>query len=66
MKRELAVQVMDAIRAAEAHVNVLEALSEEITDDQERRAFRKHLAEVMIGYIDIQMSIVSAIPRSGS
>jgi len=62
MQRGLALRVMDAIRAAEASVNALEALSLEITDEEERRAFRRHIAEVMIGYIDIQMSIVRQYP----
>ena len=62
MEKTLALQVMDAIRAAETHVNTLESLSIKITDDQERKAFRRHLAEVMIGYIDIQMSIVRQYP----
>jgi hypothetical protein len=53
---------MDALRSAEASVNTLESLSLEITDEQERRAFRRHLAEVMIGYVDIQMSIVRQYP----
>ncbi len=62
MEKTLALQVMDAIRAAETHVNTSESLSIKITDDQERKAFRRHLAEVMIGYIDIQMSIVRQYP----
>lgn len=62
MEKTLALQVMEAIRAAETHVNTLEALSVEITDDQERKSFRRHLAEVMIGYIDLQMLIVRKYP----
>ena len=62
MEKTLALQVMDAIRAAETHVNTLEALSVKITDEQERKAFPRHLADVMIGYIDIQMSIVRQYP----
>ena len=53
---------MDAIRAAETQVNILEALSVKIADDDERKAFRRHLGEVMIGYVDIQMSIVRQYP----
>ena len=62
MEKALALQVMDAFRAAETHVNTLESLSVEISDDQERKTFRKHLAGVMIGYIDIQMLIVRQYP----
>lgn len=62
MEKALALQIMDAIQAAETHVNILESLSVEITDDDERKAFRRHLAEIMIGYIDIQMSIARQYP----
>jgi hypothetical protein len=62
MEKTLALQIMEAIQAAETQVNILEALSVKITDDDERKAFRKHLGEVMIGYIDIQMSIVRLYP----
>jgi hypothetical protein len=62
MEKTLALQIMQAIQAAESQVNILESLSEKITDDPERKAFRRHLAEVMIGYVDIQMSIVRQYP----
>jgi len=62
MEKTLALQIMDAIQAAETQVNILESLSEKITDDHERQAFRGHLADVMIGYIDLQMSIVRQYP----
>jgi hypothetical protein len=62
VEKALALQIMDAIQAAETQVNILESLSVEITDDDERKAFRRHLAEVMIGYIDIQMSIARQYP----
>jgi hypothetical protein len=62
MEKTLALQIMEAIQAAETQVNILEALSVKITDDDERKAFRRHLGEVMIGYIDIQMSIVRLYP----
>ena len=62
MEKPLALQIMQAIQAAESQVNILESLSEKITDDPERKAFRRHLAEVMIGYVDIQMSIVHQYP----
>jgi hypothetical protein len=62
MEKTLALQIMHAIQSAETQVNILESLSEKITDDPERKAFRRHLGEVMIGYIDIQMSIVRLYP----
>ena len=62
MEKALALQIMDAIQAAETQVNILESQSVKITDDDERKAFRRHLAEVMIGYIDIQMSIARQYP----
>jgi len=47
---------------AETQVNTLESLLEKIVDNDERQAFRRHLADVMIGYIDIQMAIVRQYP----
>jgi hypothetical protein len=62
MEKALALQVMDTIRAAETHVTTLETLSVEIADEQERKEFRRHLAEVMLGYIDIERLIVRQYP----
>jgi hypothetical protein len=62
MEKALALQIMDAIQAAETQVNILESLSVKITDDDERKAFRRHLAEVTIGYIDIRVSIARQYP----
>ena len=50
---------MDAIQAAETQVNTLESLLEKIVDNDERQAFRRHLADV---HIDIQMAIVRQYP----
>jgi hypothetical protein len=62
VEKTLALQIMDAIQTAETQVNILESLSDQIVDDDERKAFRGHLGDVMIGYIDIQMSIVRQYP----
>jgi hypothetical protein len=62
LEKTLALQIMDAIQAAETQVNTLESLLEKIVDNDERQAFRRHLADVMIGYIDIQMAIVRQYP----
>jgi len=37
--KTLALQIMDAIQAAETQVNILESLSVEITDDDEGKRF---------------------------
>ena len=62
MEKTVACEIMDAIRAAEFPVNTLESLSGKITDEDERKAFRRHLAEVMLGYLDIERSIVRQYP----
>jgi hypothetical protein len=62
MEKTVACEIMNAIRAAETPVNTLESLSEKITDEDERKAFRRRLAEVMIGYIDIERAIVRQYP----
>jgi len=62
LEKTLALQIMDSIQAAETQVNTLESLLEKIVDNDERQAFRRHLADVMIGYIDIQMAIVRQYP----
>jgi hypothetical protein len=53
---------MATILAAEKDVGALSSLSEKITDDQERRAFRKQLAEVMVLYADMIVSIARQYP----
>jgi hypothetical protein len=62
VEKTLALQIMEAIQAAETQVNILESLSVRITDDDERKVFRRHLGEVMLGYIDIQVSIARQYP----
>jgi hypothetical protein len=62
MDKALASQILDRILAAERELGALSDLSEEISDDQERRALRRHLAEAMNRYTDILMSIVRQYP----
>jgi hypothetical protein len=62
VEKTLALQIMEAIQAAETQVNILESLSVKITDDDERKVFRRHLGEVMLEYIDIQVSIARQYP----
>jgi hypothetical protein len=45
MDKALAAQIVDRILAAERELGALSDLSEEISDDQERRALRRHLVD---------------------
>jgi hypothetical protein len=62
MNRALAVDVLAAIKAAETHLDALSALSEKIENDDERRKFRRGVADIMIGYIDLMRDIVRQYP----
>jgi hypothetical protein len=62
MNRALAVEVLAAIQAAETHLDALSVLSERIENDDERRSFRRGLADIMIGYIDLMRDIVRQYP----
>jgi hypothetical protein len=62
MNRALAVDVLAAIQAAETHLDALSALSERMEDNAERRKFRRGLAELMIGYIDLMTDIFRQYP----
>jgi hypothetical protein len=62
MNRALAVDILAAIQAAEAHLNVLSALSERMENSDERRKFRRALADIMIGYIDLMADIIRQYP----
>ncbi len=62
MNRALAVDVLAAIQAAEAHLDALSALSERMENNAERRKFRRGLAELMIGYVDLMTDIVRQYP----
>jgi hypothetical protein len=62
MDKALASQIVDRILAAEGELGALSDLSEKISDEQERTALRRHLAEAMIRYTDILMSIVRQYP----
>ena len=62
MDKSLASQIVDHILAAERELGALSDLSEKISDEQERRAMRRHLAEAMNRYTDILMSIVRQYP----
>lgn len=62
MNRALAVDILTAIQAAEAHLDVLSALSEKMENNDERRKFRRGLAGIMIGYIDLMADIVRQYP----
>lgn len=62
MNRALAVDILAAIQAAEAHLDVLSALSEKMENDDDRRKFRRGLADIMIGYIDLMADVVRQYP----
>jgi hypothetical protein len=62
MNRALAVDVLAAIQAAETHLDALSALSERMENNDERRKFRRGLADIMIGYIDLMTDIVRQYP----
>ncbi len=62
MDKALAAQIVERILAAEREFGALNVLSERISDEQERRALRRHLAEAMNRYTDILMSIVRQYP----
>lgn len=62
MNRALAVDVLAAIQAAEANLDALSALSERMENNAERRTFRRGLAELMIGYVDLMTDIVRQYP----
>jgi hypothetical protein len=62
MNRALAVDVLAAIQAAETHLDALSTLSEKMENNDERRKFRRGLADIMIGYIDLMTDIVRQYP----
>jgi len=62
VNKVLASQIIDTILAAEKDLGALSDLSEKIGDDQERKAFRRHLAEIMVRYTDMIVSIAHQYP----
>ena len=61
MERAVAEKVM-AILADGRELNALDALSHEISGEDERRAFRRRLAQVMGVYTDLIVSIAHQYP----
>lgn len=61
MERAVAEKVM-AILADGRELNALDALSHEISGEDERRAFRRTLAQVMGLYTDLIVSIAYQYP----
>jgi hypothetical protein len=61
MERAVAEKVM-AILADGRELNVLDALSHEISGEDERRTFRRTLAQVMGLYTDLIVSIAYQYP----
>jgi hypothetical protein len=63
MEKSVASQVVDAILELERHVTVLDVLSDKIADDQERRDFRKRLADIIVMYTDMLMAVIHQYPE---
>jgi hypothetical protein len=61
MERAVAEKIM-AILADGRELNALDALSNEIFGEDERRAFRRRLAQVMGLYTDLIVSIAHQYP----
>ena len=62
MEKAVASQAIDAILALEPQMCVLDVLSDNIADDEERREFRRGLAAVIVAYTDLLMSVVAHHP----
>jgi hypothetical protein len=61
MERAIAVKVVE-ILSESRDLGALDALSLEIVDEDERRAFRRKLGEIMGRYADLLVSIVHEYP----
>jgi hypothetical protein len=63
MDKKLASEIIDTILAAEKGLGALDSLSERIADDQERKVFRRNLAEIMVRYTDLIVAIAHQYPE---
>ena len=61
MDRDVAAEIMDIV-AAGRELGALDILSFEITGDEERRAFRRTLAQIMALYTDLVVSVARQYP----
>jgi hypothetical protein len=61
MDRAVATEIMD-ILAAGQELGALDTLSLKISDDEERRAFRRTLAQIMGLYTDLIVSVAHQYP----
>ena len=61
MERAIAVKVVE-ILSESRDLGALDALSLEIVNEDERRAFRRRLGEIMGRYTDLLVSIVHEYP----
>jgi hypothetical protein len=62
MEKAVASQVVDAILAVERELGVLSTLSNKIAGDEEKTTFRKSLAQIIVLYTDMLMSVVNQYP----
>jgi hypothetical protein len=63
MDKSVASKVVDAILALERQLSALDVLSDKITDDQERREFRRRLASMIVAYTDMLISVIEEYPE---
>jgi hypothetical protein len=61
MDRAVAVEIMDIV-AAGRELGALDILSLKIADDEERKAFRRTLAQIMALYTDLVVSVAHQYP----
>jgi hypothetical protein len=62
LEKAVASQVVDAILLIERQLTVLDVLSDNIADDNERREFRRGLASIISAYTDVLVSVVRQHP----
>jgi hypothetical protein len=62
MEKLLASQIIQAIQGTEPHVKALGLLADKIADDEERRALRRQIAQVMGLYVDMMVAIFRQYP----
>lgn len=66
MERRLAAGIIDKLVALDAPINALDALSEQIADPEEKRAFLHALGNLMGQlYIDLMIPILRQYPDLG-
>ncbi|MBM3646554.1 MAG: hypothetical protein FJX11_02060 [Alphaproteobacteria bacterium] len=62
MDKSVAAHFVDAILALERDLTVLDELSHEVADSGERKAIRKSLAQIIVMYTDMLISVIDQHP----